>query len=265
MGAKNACQVTEGTLKEAIVTIANKKFSLNPASITVGSNTYTIDISKLTILPDDAVPAPATVAQAVAPSNPSTEETEAVTAINNVVSGTPNGSPLLSSHGLETAAADAIAETTEGNQTVTTVTVGDSNGNAKTETVADVLDEANSKLPNSIKNSQELVVVVQPILNIKVDGVDTANGNTVLNLDVSATSQAIVTTKTIADNPSTITTSGQNPNAVNVGQPTPLKVDNDITLTIPVYNGFITDDNKDTIFAKHLKHASDMPCTGNIR
>ena len=222
---------------------------IQPASVTVGNTTYTVNISGLSVLPAEVQ----TAAPAVEPVPDTSDSAENPDAAKAAIDAINNASDTISADGLGAAAADTVATTSGG---TTTVPVGDASGNAAAQTVGAVIESAQgtSEAPAAIKNADpaELVVVVQPVIQIEVnDAVTDSNGNQAIVLDISAFTQAIVATKDAASDPDTAL---DGTNSVKVGEPAPMVVSNDVTLTIPVPAGFITEQTKNQTYIQHKMH-----------
>jgi len=238
---------TDGTTGAITIAKDDGGAFIQPASVTVGNTTYTVNISGLSVLPAEVQ----TAAPAVEEVRPPEKATQAV---QDVVDAINNASDTISADGLGAAAADTVATTSGG---TTTVPVGDASGNAAARTVDDVINAASNaeNAPSSFKNA-ELVVVVQPVIQIKVENAVTdRNGNQSILLDVSAFTQAIVATKDAASDPGTTL---NDTNSVKIGEPAPMVVSNDVTLTIPVPAGFLTEQTKNQTYVQHTMHNRNL-------
>ena len=231
---------------------------VQPAPFKVGSTTYSIDISRLTDLPADVTtgePAVQPVPSPIGATNPEAAQ-DAADAINKALDPEASEAPVaVSADGLGAAAANTINTTGSGTGEQTTVPVGNASGGKTTEDVQQVISEAQDSDTNKVLEgtpAEDLVVVVQPVLNIKVkDAATDENGKKTITLDITASTQAVVTTKETASGSEKL----DDTNSVKVGDPAPMTVNNDVMLTIPVPKGFATNENKDNIFIKHTMHS----------
>ena len=245
---------TDGKIGTATITLDDKGKFIAPDDFKVGDTTYTVDVSTLTTLPAEIkVAAPEAAAKAV--ENPSDAAEKAAKQIGDAMVYTP---PTAS--GLGTAVTGAALTTTNDK---TTVTVGSGTGSIS-KTPAEVTDAAinNAVTPEALKekfieaqkpeSQQSLVIVVQPVLNILVKDLTGGADEKVLELDISAQSQIVVTTSDVKTDKLITDTDKQN--AVKVGTPVDVTVNEPVTLTIPLPTGFVVGGYEDSVFVQHEMH-----------
>jgi uncharacterized repeat protein (TIGR02543 family) len=254
---------TDGKTGTITVTRAESVFSASPEVVTVGNTTYTVDVSGMSVLPEDVKVAPP--AAAAKPDASATEAGKtAAHAISDAIASTP---PTASGLGAAVTN-ETVTSTAAGETTTTNVTIGTETGTTEKKPVAEIVAAAKNTdtAPDAVKNADNdnLVVVVQPVLNIAVKDLVTDGSKKTLKLDISAQSQAVVTTKTTAMED--IKTEGGEANAVAVGDPVNVQINTPVTLTIPVPSGFVAAGSENHLFIQHTMHngtVETVPATYN--
>ena len=261
-----SCTDNEGHVYSVAVTSSSGVFQVTPSVLTVGANTtttkatvYNVDASGLELLPAVVKVAPPAVAEPAAPADTTLTGEEKKTAEDAVQAI----KATIAAHGQELQV-DGITLSVTKNTIVSktgadgsvkiTVQVGTEAGSTQTtvQTVEQVLQAAADKdLGNKILGDSvtpsTVKLVVQPVLDIQVISAKIeANGSKTLTLDVNALSQVLVTK--IETDVKDIQVSGAEKNAIAVGQPAKVTVNDAVRLTIPLPDGFGGDNS---LFADH--------------
>ena len=239
---------TDGKTGTVTITLDESGITASPTSVTVGSTTYTVDVAGLSRLPATVKVAPPAAERVPTPILPDTASEDDNTAANEACKALNAGIP--SDDGVQPTAAPApVADGLAAAVADKTITGGDS-ASVKispdaTKPVETVISEEISKIGTPAENALQgikdiaantklnpAVVVVIPVMEIKVTNAKVEEGKTSITLDISAFSQAVVTTKNIAaDN---IKTEGNSQNAVKVGDKVPVTVNTPVTIAIPI-------------------------------
>ena len=231
---------TDGKSGTVTVVYSNGAF-VRPSDVTVGSTTYSVSLTGLSVLPQvvKVAPAAATTAEPIADNttmsdNEKQTATAAVTAINQ----TP---PTAT--GITSAATESTITTNASGETI--VKVGTSESTTVAKTATEILTEtvaANATILGN--NVADTKIIVQPIIDVQVTSVkEETNGTKTLTLDINAMSQVLVTK---ADTDVDAITVGTN--AVAVGEPVKVPVNDVVVITIALPDGFATGDS---LFVDH--------------
>lgn|GEM_PF-3003184 len=259
---------TDSTSGTVTLTKANDKFA--PATVTVGGTAYTVNVDNLAVLPATVTVAAPTVEQVpeVAASAPQVSK-DAVTALNAAISN-PTTAP--SADGLSGAVVNSALTTTTNVQGATEVQVTTSEG---TKSAAEVITAQQAAIPEGTGNAvlaaiktntdaNPAVVTVVPVLKIIVTEPTIVNGEERLTIDISALSQVVVTTQAVAaaaaqPGGTSIDTEGSGQNAIPVGAPVPVTVNNEVTITVPIPDSIAT---VGTLYVRHSHNGTEtVPAT----
>ena len=158
---------------------------------------------------------------------------EEVKAIANLLE---NNAPEIT--GLDTAAADLIGETENGDVTVKT---------GEDQTISGV--EAKEKLQKERIDTAEKKVrlVVEPYMSVEVKGVTEKQGVNVITFEINALYNVKATT---AGKKETMQEEGTGKNTVLIGSAIPQKIGIPVTITLPLPAGYPTE----ALFIRHLLH-----------